>query len=259
MFVARPPETEPGPDAVTTLFISDLHLEAARPEIGEQFLAFLDAEAARADALYILGDLFEYWIGDDDPDPYYTSMKDAIAGLTSRGVPVYFMHGNRDFMIGESFAADTGVRLLNDPTVVNLHGRAVLLSHGDELCTDDVKYQEVRRVTRSPAWQAAMLAKSVDERRAIAEQARRDSMAHGSSIDLEISDVNQAAVEALLRKHDVRTLLHGHTHRPALHRHEVDGIELERWVLSDWQEPNDSRPARGAFVRVDRSGWRLVP
>ena len=232
---------------MTTLFISDLHLEANRPEIGEQFLAFLDNEAAHADSLYILGDLFEYWIGDDDPDPYYASMKDAIAGLTSRGVPVYFMHGNRDFMIGESFAADTGVQLLNDPTVVNLHGRPVLLSHGDELCTDDVKYQEVRRVTRSPAWQAAMLAKSIDERRAIAEQARRDSMAHGSSIDLAISDVNQAAVEALLRAHDVRTLLHGHTHRPAVHEFSLDGAPATRIVLGDWYE-------QGSVVRWNEHG-----
>ncbi len=232
---------------MTTLFISDLHLEANRPEIGEQFLAFLDNEAAHADSLYILGDLFEYWIGDDDPDPYYASMKDAIAGLTSRGVPVYFMHGNRDFMIGESFAADTGVQLLNDPTVVNLHGRPVLLSHGDELCTDDVKYQEVRRVTRSPAWQAAMLAKSIDERRAIAEQARRDSMAHGSSIDLAISDVNQAAVEALLRAHDVRTLLHGHTHRPAVHEFPLDGAPATRIVLGDWYE-------QGSVVRWNEHG-----
>ncbi len=232
---------------MTTLFISDLHLEANRPEIGEQFLAFLDNEAAHADSLYILGDLFEYWIGDDDPDPYYASMKDAIAGLTSRGVPVYFMHGNRDFMIGESFAADTGMQLLNDPTVVNLHGRPVLLSHGDELCTDDVKYQEVRRVTRSPAWQAAMLAKSVDERRAIAEQARRDSMAHGSSIDLAISDVNQAAVEALLRAHDVRTLLHGHTHRPAVHEFPLDGAPATRIVLGDWYE-------QGSVVRWNEHG-----
>lgn len=232
---------------MTTLFISDLHLEANRPEIGEQFLAFLDNEAAHADSLYILGDLFEYWIGDDDPDPYYASMKDAIAGLTSRGVPVYFMHGNRDFMIGESFAADTGMQLLNDPTVVNLHGRPVLLSHGDELCTDDVKYQEVRRVTRSPAWQAAMLAKSIDERRAIAEQARRDSMAHGSSIDLAISDVNQAAVEALLRAHDVRTLLHGHTHRPAVHEFPLDGAPATRIVLGDWYE-------QGSVVRWNEHG-----
>lgn len=232
---------------MTTLFISDLHLEADRPEIGEQFLAFLDAEAAGADSLYILGDLFEYWIGDDDPDPYYAAMKQAIAGLTSRGVPVYFMHGNRDFMIGESFAAETGVRILNDPTVVNLHGRQVLLSHGDELCTDDVKYQEVRRVTRSPAWQAAMLAKSVDERRAIAEQARRDSMAHGSSIDLDISDVNQAAVEALLRSHDVHTLLHGHTHRPAVHEFALDGEPATRIVLGDWYE-------QGSVVRWDKNG-----
>ncbi len=235
---------------MTTLFISDLHLEADRPEIGEQFLAFLDTEAAGADSLYILGDLFEYWIGDDDPDPYYSTMKEALAGLTGRGVPVYFMHGNRDFMIGESFAAETGVRLLPDPTTVNLYGMPVLLSHGDALCTGDVKYQEVRRVTRSPAWQAAMLARSVEERRAIARQARLDSMAHGGSIDLAISDVTQEAVEAMLRREGVRTLLHGHTHRPAVHEFQLDGEPATRIVLGDWYE-------QGSVVRWDEAGPRL--
>ena len=235
---------------MTTLFISDLHLEAARPEIGQQFLAFLESEGVHADALYILGDLFEYWIGDDDPDPYYASMKEALSGLTGRGVPVYFMHGNRDFMIGESFAGDTGVRLLADPTTVNLYGRPVLLSHGDSLCTDDVKYQEVRRMTRNPAWQTAMLGKSVEERRVFAEQARTDSMAHGASVDQKISDVNQAAVEALLRRHDVLTLLHGHTHRPAIHEFPLDGRPATRIVLGDWYE-------QGSVVRWDEDGPEL--
>lgn len=235
---------------MTTLFISDLHLEADRPEIGEQFLAFLEAEATDADALYILGDLFEYWIGDDDPDPYYASMKEALASLTGRGVPVYFMHGNRDFMIGESFAAETGLRLMADPTIVNLYGRPVLLSHGDSLCTDDVKYQEVRKMTRNPAWQTAMLGRSVEERRAFAEQARSDSMAHGASIAEEIADVNQAAVEALLRRHEVLTLLHGHTHRPAIHEFPLDGRPAMRIVLGDWYE-------QGSVVRWDEDGPEL--
>ncbi|HEX2139131.1 MAG TPA: UDP-2,3-diacylglucosamine diphosphatase [Woeseiaceae bacterium] len=232
---------------MTTLFISDLHLEADRPEIGEQFLSFLDAEAAAADALYILGDLFEYWIGDDDPDPYYADMKEALSTVTGRGVPVYFMHGNRDFLIGERFAADTGVQLLGDPSPVNLYGKPVLLSHGDALCTDDLKYQEVRKVTRDPAWQARMLGKSVPERRAIAEQARADSMAHGGSIDLAISDVNQTAVETLLRRHDLLTLLHGQTHRPAIHEFPLDGRPAMRIVLGDWYE-------QGSVLRWDEDG-----
>jgi UDP-2,3-diacylglucosamine hydrolase len=233
--------------AVTTLFISDLHLEADRPEIGKQFLTFLEQEAADADALYILGDLFEYWIGDDDPNPYYAGMKDALRAVTTRGVPVFFMHGNRDFLIGDKFAADTGVRLLDDPSLANLYGRTVLLSHGDALCTDDLRYQEVRSVTHDRAWQAMMLRKSVAERRAIAEQARADSMAHGGSIDPSISDVTQAAVEEILRKHEVTTLLHGHTHRPAVHEFLLDGRPATRIVLGDWYR-------QGSVVRWDEEG-----
>ena len=132
---------------MATLFISDLHLEGARPEIGAQFLAFLEQEASRAEALYILGDLFEYWLGDDDPNSHYADMKSAIRSVSDSGVPVFFMHGNRDFLIGERFAAETNVRLLADPHRVELYGQDVLLSHGDALCTDDLKYQEVRTPT----------------------------------------------------------------------------------------------------------------
>jgi len=235
---------------VTTLFISDLHLQESRPEIGAQFLTFLDQEAARAEALYILGDLFDAWIGDDDPDPHYAEIKEALGAVVDGGVPVFFMHGNRDFLVGRKFAEETGVELLGDPFKTNFYGREVLLSHGDAFCIDDTKYQEVRSVTRDPAWQAMMLQKPLAERQAIARQARADSMAHGASIDLEISDVNQAAVESVMRSHEVRTLLHGHTHRPAVHTFPLDGSPATRIVLGDWYE-------QGSVVRWDDDGFDL--
>jgi UDP-2,3-diacylglucosamine hydrolase len=235
---------------VTTLFISDLHLEAARPEIGVQFLEFLEQEAVDAEALYILGDLFESWIGDDDPNPHYAEMKRAVRAVADGGVPVLFMHGNRDFLIGERFAGETGVRLLPDPCKVNLYEQDVLLSHGDALCTDDFKYQEVRTITRNPGWQAMMLKKPLAERQAIARQARADSMAHGGSLDPQISDVTQGAVEQLLKSHDVTTLLHGHTHRPAVHRFLLDGEPATRIVLGDWYK-------QGSVVRWNADGPEL--
>src|SRR5210317_1139085 len=206
-----------------TLFISDLHLEADRPEIGEQLLDFLDEEAADAEALYILGDFFEYWVGDDDPDDYYASIKRSLRAFTDAGVPVYFMHGNRDFMIGEQFAAETGVTILPDPCPIELYGKSVLLSHGDALCTDDVEYQQVRAMTRNPEWQAMMMAKTIEERIAFALQAREQSMARHDTMDEEIADVNREAVVQTIRDHGVDVLLHGHTHRPAVHSLEVDG------------------------------------
>lgn len=235
---------------MTTLFISDLHLQAERPEIGKQFLSFLDDEARQAEALYILGDLFETWVGDDDPDPHYATVKKALRSVVDGGVPVFFMHGNRDFLIGDGFARETGVQLLPDPYRLDLYGDDVLISHGDALCTDDVKYQEFRRISRDPAWQAMMLQKPLAERQAIANQARAESAAHGAAIAAEISDVNQDAVEQLLREHDVRTLLHGHTHRPAVHRFEVDGEPAMRIVLGDWFE-------QGTVVRWDETGPNL--
>ena len=235
---------------MSTLFISDLHIEAARPEIGEQFMAFLEGKARQADALYILGDLFEYWIGDDDPSSYYAEMKAAIRGLVDSGVPVYFMHGNRDFMIGERFAADTGVTLLEDPHLAEFHEDKVLLCHGDTLCTDDAEYQKVRAMTRNPAWQAMMLDKSVEERLAFAEQLRQQSQAHGMASAGEIMDVNHDAVVATMREHGVDVLLHGHTHRPAVHPMHVNGRRANRIVLGDWYE-------QGSVVEWDEDGPRL--
>lgn len=235
---------------MTTLFISDLHLEASQPEIGEQFLSFLAGEARDAEALYILGDLFEVWLGDDDPSPYYGEMKIAIRALSDTGVPLYFMHGNRDFTIGKDFAAETGVEILDDPTVVALYGKPVLLCHGDSLCTDDVQYQQVRAMTRNPDWQAMMLAKSIEERVAFAVQAREQSKARGESVSDEIMDVNQEAVITTLREHGVDTMLHGHTHRPAIHEIDLGDRTAKRIVLGDWYE-------QGSIVRWDSDGPKL--
>jgi len=235
---------------MTTLFISDLHLEANQPEIGVQFLSFLAGEAREAEALYVLGDLFEVWLGDDDPNPYYDEMKLALRELSDTGVPVYFMHGNRDFMIGEDFASETGTNILDDPTVVDLYGEKVLLCHGDSLCTDDIHYQQARAMTRNPEWQAMMLSKSIEERIALAIQARKESMERGESLSGEILDVNQDAVTAALDEHGVKVMLHGHTHRPAMHSLDLGDHTATRIVLGDWYE-------QGSVVRWDDDGPRL--
>jgi UDP-2,3-diacylglucosamine hydrolase len=235
---------------MATLFISDLHLEAERPEIGVQFLAFLQGRARDADALYILGDLFESWIGDDDPSPYYAVIKTAVRELGNAGVPVFFMHGNRDFAIGEHFAAETGVTMLPDPHPLELYGANVLLSHGDALCTDDVEYQQVRAMTRNPEWLAMMLSKSIEERQAFTMQARQQSMERNKSLQEEITDVNQDAVEQAIRESGADILLHGHTHRPAVHPFHVDERPVHRIVLGDWYE-------QGSMVEWDKDGPRL--
>ena len=232
---------------MTTLFISDLHLEAARPEIAEQFFKFLQAEALSADALYILGDLFESWVGDDDPNAHYAEVKIQLRSLTDHGVPVSFMHGNRDFMIGDAFAEETGLTILDDPYVADIHGTRVVLTHGDAMCTDDEKYQAIRQMTRNPEWQAMMLEKPLAERQAFAAQARAASMAHGQTIREEISDVNADAVVAAFRDAGVGTMLHGHTHRPAVHSLTVDGNECTRIVLGDWYD-------QGSVVRWKDDG-----
>jgi UDP-2,3-diacylglucosamine hydrolase len=236
---------------VTTLFISDLHLEEDRPDIAEQFLWFLETEAMHAAALYILGDLFEYWVGDDDPNEHYTWIKQALRKLTRKNVPVKFMHGNRDFMIGEKFAEEAGIEILPDPQVIKLHGTAVLLSHGDTYCTDDLEYQTVRKMTRDPAWQATMLKKSLEERLSFAAQARAASLAHGGAINEEITDVNQDAIETAMREAGVSVMLHGHTHRPAVHEFSLDGHPARRIVLGDWFE-------QGSVVRWYEDGPVLV-
>ncbi|MEO8672685.1 MAG: UDP-2,3-diacylglucosamine diphosphatase [Tahibacter sp.] len=221
---------------MATLFISDLHLEASRPQITAIFLRFLQNEAKRADALYILGDLFESWIGDDDDTELALAVQGALRELTDSGVPVYFMHGNRDFLIGDAFAQRTGVHLLPDPSVIDLYGRRVLLMHGDTLCTDDVAYQAFRQQVREPAWQQSFLAQPLAERRAFAEHAREQSRIHTSAARMDIMDVSPVAVEQAFLDHDVEVLIHGHTHRPAVHGSTHDDVVRTRYVLADWRD-----------------------
>lgn len=222
---------------MTTLFVSDLHLEPGRPDISAQFEAFLRGEARGAEALYILGDLFEAWIGDDDPAPEPGRVQDLLADYSASGARCYFMHGNRDFLVGEAFAQRTGFELLADPVVHDLYGTPVLLSHGDRYCTDDVDYQAVRKTVRDPAWQRQVLALPIEARRKMAGDARTESAAANASKSMEIMDVNAQAIEVALVEHDVTTMLHGHTHRPAVHDFRLaDGRAARRIVLGDWYD-----------------------
>lgn len=235
---------------MTILFISDLHLDPARPDITSQFLTFLEKDARDAEALYILGDLFEAWVGDDDPEPEKRRAIDALKALADSGVKLFFMHGNRDFLIGEDFARDSGCTLLSDPTVVDLFGQQVLLMHGDTLCTDDHEYQAFRRSTRDPQWQRQVLAMPLKQRLQMAAQARAESMARSKGKPEAIMDVNQDAVIQALSKHGVTTLLHGHTHRPKVHKLQLDGRPATRIVLGDWY-------TQGSTVVWDAQGFAL--
>jgi UDP-2,3-diacylglucosamine hydrolase len=235
-----------------TLFISDLHLCSERPRINEQFFAFVRDVAPKADALYILGDLFEYWIGDDDRgDPLNDTVADALAALKPRGVPVYLMHGNRDVLIGADYAKRCDAALLADPTIVDLYGTTTLLMHGDTLCTDDLEYQKFRVYAHDAGNQRKFLAQSLDERRQQMLGLRAQSESSKNAKTDAIMDVSPAAVENVLREHGHPRLIHGHTHRPAQHVHAVDGHSCERWVLGDWY-------VNGSFLRCDASGCEAV-
>ncbi len=235
---------------MTTLFISDLHLDSDRRDIGDQFLDFLKHDAREAEALYILGDLFEAWVGDDDPNAHYAIIKMALRNLSDHGVPVYFIRGNRDFLIGNRFASETGVTILPDPFRVTMYGEKALLSHGDLLCTDDAQYQKIRKMTRDAEWQARMLAKPLRERLKIASQARQQNTERGIDSRANIRDVNEAEVERIMREHKVDVLLHGHTHRPAVHKIDVGKRKAKRIVLGDWYK-------QGSVVRWNLGGPRL--
>ena len=221
---------------MSTFFISDLHLDEARPQITDLFLHFLARPARGAEALYILGDLFESWVGDDDDAALPARVAQALRALRDSGVPIHFMHGNRDFLLGADYAARAGLTLLPDPTVIALDGEPTLLMHGDTLCTDDIAYQKFRNMVRDPGWQQQFLSRSLGERRAFAAQARGESRKQTAMKAAEIMDVNQAAVESAVRAHGVQRLIHGHTHRPATHHFELDGRVTERIVLGDWYE-----------------------
>jgi len=235
---------------VKTLFVSDLHLDAASPEIARQFHAFLAGEARSAAALYILGDLFEAWLGDDDPDPAARSTVAALRALVDAGVPCFVMHGNRDFLIGERFCRETGATLLEDGTVVEVNGERVLLMHGDALCTDDASYQRLRRIVRNPVARWIFRHMTLEQRRALARKMRAGSRAHVGMTAPEIMDVNAAAVAQAFRAAGVRTLIHGHTHRPAVHELEVDGAPSRRIVLGDWY-------SQGSVVEWSRDSFCL--
>jgi len=217
------------------LFISDLHLSAERPEANERFIAFIEGKARGAAALYVLGDLFESWIGDDEiVERFNAVVAGFFAALVRSGTPLYVMHGNRDFLIGERFCRETGAKLLQDPTVVEIGGVPTLLMHGDTLCTDDLDYQAWRARTRNPAAQGMFLSKPLAERRAMSAMIREKSKEVIAGKPAEIMDVNAGAVRDAFRKHGVTRMIHGHTHRPGRHELEVDGRRCERWVLPDW-------------------------
>jgi UDP-2,3-diacylglucosamine hydrolase len=216
------------------LFIADLHLSSERPDTLALFLRFLAERAPQADALYILGDLFDAWVGDDDGSSLATQVQTALKDLTDTGTAVFIQHGNRDFLIGETFLQATGAQLLDEATVLQLGGKRTLLMHGDLLCTDDVDYQQARRMLRAPAFIADFLARPLAERVALAARYRQQSGEATSLKAEDIMDVSPLTVVEYARQHDAERLIHGHTHRPGRHVHQVDGREVERWVLSEW-------------------------
>lgn len=236
---------------MTVLFISDLHLDAEHSETVRRFQSFMQRDVRGATDLYILGDLFEAWIGDDDDDPRLTPIVSALRDVTRSGVRCAVMHGNRDFLLGERFCAATGSRLLGDYERIEINGEPVLLTHGDLLCTDDTRYQALRAQLRNPAWQRDFLGKTVAERRKIATDLRQMSAAEIAAKADDIMDVNQSTVERTMREFRVRRLLHGHTHRPAIHDFTLDGRPAQRIVLGAWYE-------QSSFVRWDADGPKLL-
>jgi UDP-2,3-diacylglucosamine hydrolase len=238
------------------LFISDLHLAGERPETNEQFFRFLQEEAVRADALYVLGDLFDSWAGDEElmdrkGDPLAAEVAQGLRALADAGVKVHVMHGNRDFLFGKEFLDASGAQLLDDPSVIKFAGKRLALLHGDTLCTDDHDYQAWRRSVRSAAWQRNFLGKPLAARREAIAGLRETSKEAVAAKPAEIMDVNPEAVRDTFRHLKLRHMIHGHTHRPARHEHEVDGARCERWVLPDWY-------GRGGYLALDDVGPRLV-
>jgi UDP-2,3-diacylglucosamine hydrolase len=228
--------------------ISDLHLSEDTPDLEQLFTATLIDWAGRIDALYILGDLFEYWVGDDDDTPFNRRMVEALHAFSTR-TPLFVMHGNRDFLLGAGFAAASGATMLDDPYLLQQGHARYLLSHGDALCTADSAYQQFRAQSRNPAWQQAMLARPLAERHAIAQQARQQSeMAKRANGLSEISDVTDSAVRALLDEHGWPMLVHGHTHRPACHVVEDATRQTQRWVIADWHD------GKGGYLAIDNHG-----
>ncbi len=240
---------------MSQVFISDLHLDEARPETTAQFYELLNAQCCGIEALYILGDLYEAWIGDDDDSELALNTQQALAECRASGTRIFVQRGNRDFLLGAQYAETIGAQLLPDYAVITCAGQPALLMHGDLLCTDDTAYQQFRMQSRKPEWQQHMLAHSLPARRAFAEHARQASQAHQAQLkdaqQLEsITDVNQQAVIETMQRYGVRRLIHGHTHRPARHALDIQGQVAERIVLGDWYEQASSLVVNGNHITL---------
>jgi UDP-2,3-diacylglucosamine hydrolase len=234
-----------------TYFISDLHLCAERPDISQCLFTFLQEQAVHAEALYVLGDLFEAWIGDDDLSEFNLSIANAFKALADKGVPIYFIHGNRDFLVRDKFALRAGFTLLPEQCVVNLYGTPTLIMHGDELCTRDVVYQKFRRKARGWWWPRLILSLPLSTRRKIAEKGRKTSKKNHEKLTMDIMDVTPEDVVKAMETHKVTRLIHGHTHRPAVHQLRVNGQDAQRIVLGDWYD-------QGSILKVDQAQAQLL-
>lgn len=238
---------------MTTLFIADLHLAASEAKLAQYFTSFLAGPARKAQALYILGDLFDAWVGDDDlADPFAQDIAASLRALSDTGVAIHLQHGNRDFLLGQGFATAAGARLLPEVAMANVEGETVLLMHGDQLCIDDAAYLAWRRQARDPSWQAGFLALPLAQRRTLAAGLRAESEAAKAGKAPEIMDVNARAVSEALRASGCNTLIHGHTHRPGHHVFSDHDTRCERWVLPDW------RP-EGGYLEQGAQGRALLP
>lgn len=235
---------------MSTWFISDLHLAPEETRITAGFLDFM-LEPQAGDTLYILGDFFNYWIGDDVQDPYIEQIQQVLRATADRGVQIYFMHGNRDFLLGEAFCQRAGMTLLEDPTPIDLDGEPALLMHGDSLCTQDLAYMEFRKMARNPQWQSQFLSQPIEDRIAYAQKARAESQSSNSMKDDAIMDVTPAEVNKALTQANCQRMIHGHTHRPCIHQWQIDGKDCERIVLGDWYD-------KGWYLKVSNGQYTLV-
>jgi len=234
-----------------TLFISDLHLHETRPQITRAFFHFLQTQAINAEKLYILGDFFDAWVGDDDDSPLNIEVANELKKLSNSGTQIFLMHGNRDFLLGEKFAAQAGAQILAEYALIDLYGQPTLLVHGDSLCTDDSEYMAFRKQVRSPLWQQQILAQPLAARRVLAAQLREKSQAMNSLKAEDIMDVNQAEVVRVMQSAGVKRLIHGHTHRPARHVFDINGETAERIVLGDWHD-------KGWAIYADEQKTELI-
>lgn len=239
--------------ATVALFVSDIHLSPALPATTETFLGFLDKHAAFTEHLYLLGDIFEYWAGDDDADdPFHQRIIAALRALADAGVKLYWIGGNRDFLVGEGFAAAAGLRLLPDPYIAELCGLRMVLTHGDACCTDDAAYMAFRNQIRDTEWQRQFLAKPLEQRKQIVEAMRMRSKEAQRGKPMDIMDVNPQAIASLFKASEATVMIHGHTHRPALHSADLDGRECLRYVLPDWECEGEKK--RGGWLALSRDG-----